>query len=106
VCLKLKHGGGEKITTYIHPVPTEIQWNTSADDVNLLGDNIDTLNDASKEVGLEVNSEETKYMSLSLHQNSGQNPVIKVANKSFENVTQFKCLGMAVKDKNLTQEET
>jgi hypothetical protein len=42
-----------------------------ADDVNLLGDNIDaikknreTLIDASKEVGLEVNTEKTKYMLL------------------------------------------
>jgi hypothetical protein len=40
-----------------------------ADDVNLLGDNIDIINkntqtliDASKEVGLEVNVEKTKYL--------------------------------------------
>jgi hypothetical protein len=40
-----------------------------ADDVNLLGDNIDIINkntetliDASKEVGLEVNVEKTKHM--------------------------------------------
>jgi hypothetical protein len=46
-----------------------------ADDVNLLGDNIDTRNKnteiliyASKEVGLEVNIEKTKYMLLSLDQ--------------------------------------
>jgi hypothetical protein len=51
-----------------------------ADDVNLLGDNIDTINKntqtsiaASKEVGLEVNTENTKYMLLSRHQNAGQN---------------------------------
>jgi hypothetical protein len=50
-----------------------------ADDVNLLGDNIDaikknmeTLIDASKEVGLEVNTEKTKHMLLSHHQNAGQ----------------------------------
>jgi hypothetical protein len=52
----------------------------SADDVNLLGDNIDTikkntetLTDASKKDGLEVNAEKTKYMLLSCHQNAGQN---------------------------------
>jgi hypothetical protein len=46
-----------------------------ADDVNLLGDNTDTikknmetLTDASKEVGLEANAEKTKYMLLSRHQ--------------------------------------
>jgi hypothetical protein len=38
-----------------------------ADDLNLLGDNIDNIDkntqiDASKEVGLEVNVEKTKYM--------------------------------------------
>jgi hypothetical protein len=45
-----------------------------ADDVNLLGDNIDgikknieTLIEAIKEVGLEVNAEKTKYILLSRH---------------------------------------
>jgi hypothetical protein len=48
------------------------------DDVNLLEDNIDTirkntetLTDGSKEVGLEINVEKTKYMLLSHHQNVG-----------------------------------
>jgi hypothetical protein len=54
-----------------------------ADDVNLLGDNTETLNDASKEVGLEINVEKTKYMLLSRHQNVDQNRDIKIANKSF-----------------------
>jgi hypothetical protein len=50
---------------------------TYADDVNLLGDNIchveneRTSIDASKEVGLDVNAEETKYMLLFDHQNVG-----------------------------------
>jgi ABC-type antimicrobial peptide transport system ATPase subunit len=46
-----------------------------ADDVNLLGDNIDTIKknpetliDPSKEVGLEINVEKSKYMLLSRHQ--------------------------------------
>jgi hypothetical protein len=49
-----------------------------ADDVNALGDNMDTinrnketLNDAIKEVGLEVNAEKTKYMLMSCHQEGG-----------------------------------
>jgi hypothetical protein len=37
----------------------------------------ETLIDASKEVGLDVNTEKTKYMLLSRHQNSGQNHDIK-----------------------------
>jgi hypothetical protein len=47
-----------------------------ADDVNLLGDKIDTLEnviDASKEVGLEMNIEKTKNMLLSSHQKADQN---------------------------------
>jgi hypothetical protein len=59
-----------------------------ADDVNLLGDNIDaikknteTLIDARKEVSLEISVERTKYMLLSHHQNAGQNQDIKIANR-------------------------
>jgi hypothetical protein len=54
------------------------QLSVYADDVNVLGDNIDTIKkntptliDASKEVGLKVNTEKTKYMLLSRHQNTG-----------------------------------
>jgi hypothetical protein len=46
--------------------------------------------DASKEIGLEVNADETKYMLLSRHQNGGRNHDIKIANKFFQNVAQFK----------------
>jgi hypothetical protein len=58
--------------------------------MNLLGDKIDTIkkntetvNDDSKEVGLEMKVKKTKYMLLSRHQNVGQNLDIKIANKSF-----------------------
>jgi hypothetical protein len=90
-------------------------------DVNLLGDNIDTIRkntetliDASKEVGLEINVEKTKYMLLSRQQNVGQNRDMKTANRSFENVSQFrpfenasqfKYLGMTVRNQNFIQEE-
>jgi hypothetical protein len=53
--------------------------------VNLLGDNIynikkntETLIDAGKEVGLEINVEKTKYMLLCRHKNVGRNRDIKI----------------------------
>jgi hypothetical protein len=44
-------------------------------------------------------------MLLSRHQNVGRNRDIKIANRSFENVSQFKFLGATVKNQNLLQEE-
>jgi hypothetical protein len=80
--------------------------------VNLLGDKIDaikknmeTLIDASKEVGLEVNTEKTKYMLLSRHQNAGQSHNIKIANICFENLEKFRYLETTITDQNLIQEE-
>jgi hypothetical protein len=58
-----------------------------ADNLNLLVDNIDTIKrntqtviDGTKEVGLEVSTEKTKYMLLFHHQNAGQNRDIKKTN--------------------------
>jgi hypothetical protein len=83
-----------------------------ADDVNLLGDNIDakqknmeTLIDASKEAGLEVNTEKTKYMLLSCQQNAGQIYHIKIAKRCFENLAEFRYLGTTITNQNLIQEE-
>jgi hypothetical protein len=56
-------------------------------------------------VGLEVNTEKTKYMLLSRHQNAGQNHDIKIGNRWFENVAQFKYFGSTVANQNLIQEE-
>jgi hypothetical protein len=68
-----------------------------ADDVNILGGNIHSIKRnaeelviASKEIVLEVNSEKTKYMAMSQNQNAGHNHNIKIDNKSFERVEEFK----------------
>jgi hypothetical protein len=68
---------------------TDTEWYTSASglrcDVNILVENIDTthknteaLLNAGKEVGLEVNPEKTKYMTVSHCQKAGQRQSIKI----------------------------
>jgi hypothetical protein len=59
-----------------------------ADDVNLLGDSVNTIKEntktlleASKDIVLEINAEKTKYIIMSRHPNLGQNQNIKIANK-------------------------
>jgi hypothetical protein len=80
-----------------------------ADDMNLLGDNInttkkntETLIDSSKEV-LEVNAQTTKHMLLSRHQNAEKNQDIKIGNRCFENVAQFRYLGTTITNQILIQ---
>jgi hypothetical protein len=63
------------------------------------------LIDASKKVGLEVKVEKTNYMLVSQDLSAGQNWEIKIGNRSFENVSQFKYLGTRVTSQNLVQEE-
>jgi hypothetical protein len=83
-----------------------------ADDVNLLGDNKDTIKkktetliDSSMKVGLEANAEKTKCILLSRHQNERLNHDVNIANRSFENVAQFKYFGTTVTNQNLIQDE-
>jgi hypothetical protein len=60
------------------------------DDGKLLCDSVNTIKEtetllqASKDIGLEISAEKTKYMIISCHLNSGQNHSIKIANESFE----------------------
>jgi hypothetical protein len=83
-----------------------------ADDVNILGGSIhsikknaDDLMIASKEIGLEVNAENTKDMVMSRNQNAGHNHNIKIDNKSFEKVEEFKYLGATLMNRNSIHEE-
>jgi glutaredoxin-related protein len=78
-----------------------------ADDVNLLDnstntikENTETLLEVSRDVGLEINAEKSKYMIMSRHPNLGQNQNIRTANESFENVAKFKYLGTTLINQN------
>jgi hypothetical protein len=83
-----------------------------ADDFNTVGENIDTVKrnteallDATKLVGSEVNPEKTKYMLMSRSQRIGQEHSIKIANRSFEDVANFKYVGTRVTDQNCMHEK-
>jgi hypothetical protein len=83
-----------------------------SDYVSIVGENMDTIQkntkallDASKEVGLEVNPEKTKYMLVSWCQKAGQRQSIKIGNRSCESVAKFTYLGTTLTDQNCIQKE-
>jgi ribosomal protein S2 len=63
------------------------------------------LENTNKEFGAEVNVRETKYRSMSHHQNAGQKFYIETANKLFENVVKFKYLGGIVTNEDYIHQE-
>jgi hypothetical protein len=88
------------------------QISVYADDVNLLGDiintikeNTDALSQASRDVGLEINAGKRKYMIISRPPNSGENQNLRTANESFENVAKFKYLGTTLTNQNDIHDE-
>jgi len=83
-----------------------------ADDVNILGgsahtvkENAEALVVATKENGLEVKADKTKYMIMSQDQNTGRSYSMRIDNSSFEKVEEFKYLGTKLTNKNSIQEE-
>jgi len=93
----LKLNGTHQLSVYVY-------------DVNVLGGSVHTVKEnglvvPSKETGLEVNADKTKYMVMSGDQNAGQSHSTKTDNSSFERVEQFKYLGTTLTDQNPVQEE-
>ena len=78
------------------------------DDVNVLGGkhtyfkgNREALLVATKETGLEVKADKTKYMFMSREQTAGLSHTMKVDNSSIERVEEFKYLGTMLTNQNL-----
>ena len=83
-----------------------------AHDVNILGGSIHTVKEnpealvvATKEIGLEVNADKTKYMVMSREQTAGLSHTKNVDNNSIERVEEFKYLGTTVTKQNSIQKE-
>jgi hypothetical protein len=79
--------------------------NLVVDSVNTIKENTETLIEASKDIGLEINAEKTKYMIMSRHSNSGQNQNIRRTNELFEKVEKFIYLGTTLTNQNDIHDE-
>ena len=89
----------------------EIKWYTSASglcrcyilggSVHIIKKNAEALVVASKEIGLEVNTDKTKYMVMSGDRNAGRSHSMRIDNRSFERVEEFKYLGTTLTNQNL-----
>jgi hypothetical protein len=82
-----------------------------ADDVNILGGSVHTVREntetivvATKEIGLDANTDKTKYIVMSRDQNAGRSHSMKNDNSSIERVEEFKYLGTLLTDQNSIQE--
>ena len=68
-------------------------------------ENAEALIVISKEIGLEVNADKTKYMVMSRDQNAGRSHNRRIDNRSFVRVEEFKYLGTTLTNQNSIQEE-
>jgi hypothetical protein len=87
------------------------QLSVYADDVNILGRSVRTVKEnaealvvATKESGLEVNADKTKYMAISREQYAGQHHSM-TGDRSFEKVEQFRYLETTLTNQSYIQEE-
>ena len=83
-----------------------------AEDVNILGGSIHNLKEnaealvaVTRESGLEVGTDKTKYMVMSRDQNAGLIQSVRIDNSTFQRVEEFKYLGTILTIQNSIAEE-
>jgi hypothetical protein len=75
------------------------------ENVHNIKENRESVVVVSKETGLEVNGDKTKYMVMSRDQKAGRSHNIKTDYGSFERVEQFQYLGTTLTNQNYVEEE-
>jgi hypothetical protein len=82
------------------------------DDVNILGGSIHSLKEnaealvaATREMGLEVSADKTKYMVMSGDQNAGRIHSVRIDNSTFVRVEELKYFGTTLTNQNSIAEE-
>jgi len=73
--------------------------------VHTLKENAEALLAATRENGLEVSADKTKYMVMSRDQNAGRNHSVWTDNSTFERVEEFKYLGTTLPNESSIPEE-
>jgi len=71
----------------------------------ILKENAETLVAATREIGLEVSADKTKYMVMSRDRNAGRNHSVRIDNSTFERVEEFKYLGRTLTNQNCIAEK-
>jgi len=78
-----------------------------ADDVNILAGSISNLKvnaealvAATREIGLEVSADKSKYLVMSRDQNAGRIQSVRIDNSTFERVEGLKYLGTTLTNQN------
>jgi hypothetical protein len=73
--------------------------------VHTVRENADALVVDIKEIGLEVNTDKTKYMFMSRDRNAGRGHNVKINDSSIERAEEFKYLETTLTDQNSIQEK-
>ena len=71
----------------------------------MIKENAEALVAATREIGLEISADKTKYMVMSRDQNAGRIQSVRIDNRTFERVEEFEYLGTTLTIQNSIREE-